>query len=213
MSFFLFGLFFGSGPCLASCGPVLISYIAGRNKNTVEALKTYFLFSLSRVSVYIILAILTFSLKRLVLENFIGAISRYTYLLGGSFIVLLGIFTIFAKLPSLKACRPLAGFMAGKENKNAAILGLIIGLLPCAPLAGILVSIGLTSKSWLQSLFYSASFGVGTLISPLIILAAFSGAISRLLTKTKPLYTRIFNSICGLIIIILGAQLIVKGFN
>lgn len=200
LSFFLFGLFFGSGPCVASCGPVLISYIAGRNRGPLDAFKTYLLFSLSRVSVYLLLALLTFGIKELVLENFLSSISRYVYILGGSFVILLGIFTILGRHPAAKACQP------------SAILGLIIGLLPCAPLTGMLVSIGLASKSWAQSLFYSLSFGVGTLISPLLVLAVFSGFISRLLAKAKPLYLRIFNSVCGLVVIFLGAQLIMKGF-
>ena len=88
-------------------------------------------------------------------------------------------------------------------------LGLIIGFLPCAPLLAVLSYIGLISFNWRQSVFYSLVFGIGTLISPLILLVLGAGAISKILLN-KPKIYHIFRFICGLIIILFGLQLILR---
>ena len=49
ITFFLLGLSFGSGPCLAACGPLLISYIAGTGKKFKDSVVTYLIFSSARI--------------------------------------------------------------------------------------------------------------------------------------------------------------------
>lgn len=196
---FILGLSFGSGPCIASCGPVLISYIAGTKKDIIKGLTDYILFSLTRISVYIVLGLLVFFLGRFVMGRFMNAFSKYVLILGGSFIILVGIImTLGKRLES--------------DNRNIIIMGLVIGFLPCAPLIAILSYIGLISKTWLHSLFYSFSFGIGTFISPLILLVILTGLIPKFILEKKAFYSRVFSFICGLIIIFLGFQLIRRAF-
>ena len=90
-----------------------------------------------------------------------------------------------------------------------AVLGLIVGLLPCAPLLAALSYIGLVSFSWQRCIIYSLVFGLGTLISPLILLALGAGVVPRLLLN-KPGISRALRLICGLIIMFLGVQLILR---
>lgn len=91
------------------------------------------------------------------------------------------------------------------------IIGLSMGLLPCAPLLATFSYIGLISKSWLQSLYYSLAFGIGTFFSPLILLAVFTGLLPRLLGRSA-LFGRIFAFLCGLIMVFLGVNLIKRAF-
>jgi sulfite exporter TauE/SafE len=107
--------------------------------------------------------------------------------------------------------------MLGKRVESKAwhklpVLGLIIGLLPCAPLLAVFSYLGLVSRTWWHNLLYSLSFGLGTLLSPLLLLAGLTGLIPRFLQGKKELYYKIFSFISGLIIIFLGLQLAKRAF-
>lgn len=209
-SFFLLGLAFGIGPCLASCGPLLISYIAATNKNIKTSVFVYLLFSLSRVSVYSVLSISIFLFGQALTNYFVGNLSRYLFIFGGLFIISIGVLVMLGNAPQNQLCQRMHSFFLKKDAKTVIILGLVIGILPCAPLISILSYIGLMAKSWLNALLLGFSFGLGTTFSPLLILAAASGSISKFAANNK--FYRIFYVSCGAIIIFLGFQLMRRAF-
>lgn len=209
ISLFLSGILFGSGPCIASCGPILISYVAGTGRTLRQGLSSYFIFSFSRIFVYLVLGITVSSLGRFIIEKSIGAFSKYVFIFGGGFIILVGILTALGKNAGEKHCLFLRNNFVEQDKKSLIVLGLIIGLLPCLPLLAIFSYIGLVSHSWLESLFYSLSFGMGTILSPLIGLVMLSSLVARCV---KGRGNRIFNIICGLVIIFLGIWMFTRGF-
>jgi sulfite exporter TauE/SafE len=204
------GLLFGSGPCLASCGPVLISYLAGTRKNVLASTLSYLLFSSARIAVYLALGILVFFLGKITTERWLGGLSRYIFVFGGAFIILLGILTAFGRRLEFKACRFLEKKLIQQYNKSAILLGLIIGILPCAPLVVLLGYAGLVSRTWGQAAIYCFAFGLGTAVSPLLVLSVASGFISRFLQGKKEVPYSIFSFICGLVMVFLGALLIFR---
>ena len=208
LSFFILGLSFGLGPCVASCGPLLISYTAATNKNILQSLKAYLLFSLSRVLVYIGLSLAIFLFGQLA-GYILGAYARYLFALGGLFIVIIGLLVIFGKGVDFKFFRKLRDFLLKKDSKTIIILGLIIGILPCAPFISIVSYIGLVTKHWWDSLFYGLAFGLGTVFSPLFILVVLCGFIPRIISQQR--FCRIFNAL-WFIIIFLVVQLIRRVF-
>jgi sulfite exporter TauE/SafE len=212
ISLFLYGLLFGSGPCVASCGPLLISYVAGANKNILEAIRIYVLFSLSRISAYLLISLAIFFLGRVVLERALRDYSGIVYFLGGGFIIFIGIIMALGRSIRLAHSQFLEKKFLQKDFKSIVVFGLVIGFLPCAPLLAVFSYSGLIAKSGLQSLLYTLSFGLGTIISPLLLLTALAGFLSRFIFDKKAIYARIFNLACALIIIILGVQLIMRGF-
>jgi len=212
LSLFLSGLFFGSGPCLASCGPILISYIAGSRKDVPRAIISYILFSAGRIFVYIVLGVLFFFLGSLALERSFERYSKYILFAGGIFIIIMGLLMALGKSLELKFCKFLEHKILEKDKKSIFMLGLFIGLLPCGPLLAILSYVGLISKHWLQSSFYSLAFGVGTFVSPLALLAVFAGLLPRFFVDKRAVFGRIFSFICGLIIVFLGVELIRRAY-
>jgi len=212
VSIFIVGLSFGMGTCVSSCGPLLLSYIAGTKKSALKGLIVYFLFSAARITAYLILGLAVFFLGRFAQERiFAGALFKYILLLGGLFIVFIGILMIAGKNLDFKFCRFLYSNVLERDKKSILIFGLTVGLLPCAPLLATLSVVGLTAKSWLESVLYSIAFGMGTVLSPLILLVIFAGFIPQFLGNNQKIY-RIFSIICGLIIVILGIRLITKVF-
>jgi sulfite exporter TauE/SafE len=209
---FLSGLLFGSGPCIASCGPILVSYIVGTKKSIFKGLVVYILFSLSRISVYLVLSVLIFFLGNFLLERFLRNFSKYILALGGAFIILVGVLLAGSRRLEFRPWQFLEKNIIRRDKKSMLALGLVTGLLPCAPLLAILSYVGLVSKSWLESLFYSFSFGLGTFISPLVLLVILAGLIPKFLVDKKGLYAQIFSFISGLVIIFLGLQLVRRAF-
>lgn len=207
VSLFISGLLLGSGPCLAACGPVLISYIAATKQGAKQGILAWLLFSLSRICVYLILSVSIFILGEFLVRQKLAHTASYIYLAGGGIIVLIGILTI------VKAAVARFG-NSGAHRLNCRLfniqpitLGLIMGMLPCAPLLAVLSYIGLASTTWQLCIFYSLAFGLGTLISPLILLSLGAGLIPRMLFNKPKIYI-IFRFICGLIIVLFGLQLI-----
>jgi sulfite exporter TauE/SafE len=208
--FFLFflGFSFGCGPCLASCGPLIISYIAGTKKNIFKSIFAYTLFSLARITVYVVLSLVIFFLGRLFLEQYIPVINRYVVILGSSFIILVGILMVLGKRTDFYACCFFREHILENDKKSIFALGLITGLLPCAPLLATFSYIAMVSRFWLDSLFYSFFFGLGTFFSPLLLLVMLAGLIPRFLITKKAFYSRIFCCVCGLIMVFLGVELL-----
>lgn len=190
-SLFLSGLFLGLGPCLASCGVVLTSFIAARARNYKEASFDWLLFSAGRIFAYCILGVFAVS---------IGVfLKKYISLPVGLFIVLIGVMLFFGVNPRIKVIR---------QINSAFILGVTIGLLPCLPLVGIFSAIAMMSRSIGEGVLYSFIFGLGTLFSPLIFLALGAGLLEKITISAKA--RLILSRICALIIILYGLRVVLN---
>lgn len=212
LSLFLLGLSFGSGPCLASCGPLLVAYIVGTKKDTLKGLVSYFIFSIARILAYLILGFLIFYLGSFLTQRLLGNFARYIYILGGIYIISVGILMALGVRAETGFCRILQKNVLEKDKKSVFTLGFIIGLLPCAPLLALFSYLGLIYKSWTAVLLYIFSFGAGTLISPLLALVIFAGFLPRLFLHKKINAGRVLSFICGLLMVFMGTQLIRSAF-
>lgn len=212
------GILFGWGPCFASCGPVLLSYIAGAQKNTSKNLLAYLVFSVARISVYLVLTLLIYFFGKMLIEKGLGEWSQYIYKAAGACIALVGLFLILGKWRE-KPCLlrqhtekfPLTIFkkqLLQKDNLAIASLGILMGLLPCMPLLYLFSYVGLISKSWLESALYCAAFGLGTVFSPLLFLAAGFGLMQKSAFLNKPPMRKVLGSFFGAIMVFLGINLI-----
>lgn len=213
ISLFIMGISFGCGPCFVSCAPLFLAYTAGSGKNITKSLIAYLLFSFSRIAVYVLLGILVHLLGSFITEGIFKSAAKYVFIAGGGFIILTGIFMAASRFYQRSVCGFLYKNLLEKGGKSMLLFGLVIGLLPCAPLFALFSYIGLISKSWFSSAAHAFSFGLGTFFSPLLLLAVFTGAVPGLLIKLKPELNRILTFVCALILIFLGAQLTMKGFN
>ncbi|TBR14978.1 sulfite exporter TauE/SafE family protein [bacterium] len=209
LSFFISGVLLGCGACLVSCGPILIFYFAGTRKDIKKSLISYGIFSFSRMLVYGLLGFLVFVIGQFATEKIFGHSRTYINIFSGIFIILIGFLMILGKRPGLGLINMLRNRLTGSDNAVVALLGIIIGLIPCGPLMAVLYYVGLFSKTWVDSLMYSLSFGLGTAISPMIILVIGTGIFSQ---YVKIPNSKVIDFICGLIIIILGLQLLFMAF-
>lgn len=210
VSSFLLGVTLGAGPCMASCGPLLISYAAGTNKSVFKSLGAYFLFCFGRIIVYLALGVLVYNFGQAVTEHFVVSASKITAYCAGAFIALVGILVAIGRGFFGVTCLKWQKFFLEKDPKTIFLMGLLIGLIPCLPYVSLLSYIGLVSKSWHDAAVYSFAFGIGTAVSPLLAIVGFAGFLPGLLKDEK--FRRLFNALCGLVLVVLGVQLIMRGF-
>ena len=187
------GFFLGYGPCLATCLPILIPYTVTK-KHWKEGLEAAVTFSLARLAVYVVLGAVV---------GYIGAyLMGYYYLTGfqyniqgimAFFLIAIGLLVMFGKDTGLKFCRV--------ENGNMVVLGILVGLSPCLPLIGVLLEIALLARNFLDGIIFSLAFGIGTVLSPMLVVGALAPVIGARFNDRIRLF---FVFICGLLLILMG---------
>ena len=205
---FTIGITLAFGPCLFFCTPIVLSYIAATHDSGRKGFKSVLIFSLSRAFVYVLLGLLA-GLFGKILTTSLDKYSLTIYITGGAFISLSGILILLGKNINLHICKILRKYTVENDIRNSIILGIIIGLLPCAPLLGILVYISLISEDLWQGALLGFSFGMGTVISPLIIFGILVSSLPKRIIKNPKIF-EIFKKFCGFLLFLFGAQLIVS---
>jgi len=206
---FFTGLIMGVGPCLAFCGPILFPYIAGSKRSWLEGLKDILIFSASRVVIYGLLGLLASSIGYFLTEAISSSkFSLVKYLGAGIFVLLLGTIMMMGKT-RLSFCRILHRETIERSAKSMVLLGILIGVSPCLPLLGALTTIAGLARGPLVGAFWGFSFGLGTVISPLILLALAAGGLGKLLSL-KPILHQIASRLCGCFLIYFGIRLIIR---
>ena len=208
---FSFGL---AGPCLLTCAPVLITYIAGRKLGPAEAFKDIFTFLSGRLLAYVLLGALA-GLSGAALKKFTGAaLSSYLQPLAGAVTILFAII-LFTGRSSVSCAKVPAA--RGKMLNFGGIFtfGFLIGISPCAPLLALLFDIALMSKGLLDGIFYTFFFGLGTFLSGLITIGVIAGLLTRIPTAFIKSKTAgiIFKAACAILLFVLGLSLILKGYK
>ena len=208
-SLFITGFVLGYGPCLLSCGPLLVSYISATQTGPGRGLKIYFIFSVTRIIVYAALGILAGLFGQWVIQHFFeSSWLRWIFAVFGLFLAVLGISFLRKKgTPMAGACHGWFGRYLKNGEPNAVLFSLLISLSPCLPLLGVLGYIALISDTWLKGLVLMTVFGLGTAVSPLIIFCAAAGWLARL-SRRFEFWFLILRVLCAGVLVFLGVQLI-----
>ncbi len=209
---FSFGLI---GPCVLTCTPVILTYIAGRRNTLPESAADIFIFLIGRLAAYIMLGALAgFSGKAL--NHFIGSnFVLFLRPLGGAVSILLGFALFMRRKENMEACA--RGPERGKTYSlfGLFVLGFVIGIKACAPLLVLLSEITLISKSALEGASYGFSFGLGTFISSYVVTGVMVGVIAwlppRIFRSKRSGY--IFRAACALLLVLFGLSLIMNRIN
>ncbi|MFH1511100.1 MAG: sulfite exporter TauE/SafE family protein [Candidatus Woesearchaeota archaeon] len=159
---FMLGIIYGFGPCTLSCAPILVPIVMSTSKGMRQGLFQTLLFSLGRIIVYIILGAI------------MGAIGKSFNLylpnwLIGILLALLGVSLI---LDVQKKCFIKNIRLTGSHM--AFVAGIIMGISPCAPLLAAL-ALAVSSKSSILGATVALVFGIGTLLSPILLIGLVSG--------------------------------------
>jgi sulfite exporter TauE/SafE len=202
VNLFLVGLALGWGPCLVSCAPLLLPYIAATKGGWKEGLNSALIFTSARLTAYVLLGLLVGISSELTGQLVSDKSAVYIQRFGGVFLCMLGLVIIMDKDYHLPLCRILQRQFLSRSGVSMFILGFITGVLPCLPLLGVLSYIALTAKTPVMGAFYGLAFGVGNSLSPLIPLGILAGIIPKAFEERK-----IIIRICGFLLIFAGIHL------
>ena len=174
---FLTGLAAGAGPCLLTCAPVVMPLVAGIARNSFQGLGVMISFFTGRLTAYIVLGLLAgSSLRALSWVTGNQALQTNILRLGALLVIFLGALVVAGKDVSVRWCRSWHKYFVDKSHRSMFILGIVIGLAPCLPLLGILTYITVRAQSPLQGAVWGGFFGLGTMLSPLLIAGLLVGA-------------------------------------
>ncbi len=206
---FLSGLILGSGPCLGFCAPILISFTASYKPSLKGALISYLSFSSAKLVSYMVIGVLCGVFSGILKSGFFASYLNIVNITLGFFVLLIGVLTIISKEPLSSKC---CAFLSKGNLRSAGILGFLAGFSPCLPLLGILNYIIIISHSPLEGLFYAFIFGLGTSISPAILLVGLSGKLFGNFSSSNKIRALI-RIVSSLILIYLGAGIILQRFT
>lgn len=204
------GFFLGAGPCLLSCTPLFLPYLAGTSRSWQEGLRATIIFGLTRLVVYTCLGGVVgytgYYLFQLFYSWWWGKI---IWGMGGVFIILVGILLVSGEGIKNPFCKILQRQTLGNDTRGVIILGVLLGLSPCLPLLGILTEIMFLSEKFYQGFLYGLAFGLGTLFSPLLLLGIFTPLLAEKIRKVEKI-GQVFNVVCGVLLIVVGIWVLVK---
>jgi sulfite exporter TauE/SafE len=204
------GLLYGLVVCTASCLPVVTSYIAGVGAGFGKGVKITLIFNSGRVLAYALIGGLIglFSglFRLFVSDTAISPFQIYSSLAFGIVTIVIGV-SIFLKARKPCDCsvqdaktmvttpkRGRFGFDVG-----AFSLGLSRGLIVCPPLIALLIY-SLPFANPLGSVGIAVLFGLGTAISPILLL----GGVTGWLLNKAPLFRKWISIAGGVVLVALG---------
>jgi sulfite exporter TauE/SafE len=204
------GLLYGLVVCTASCLPIVTSYIAGVGAGFGKGVKITLIFNSGRVLAYALIGGLIglFSglFRLFVSDSAISPFQIYSSLAFGIVTIVIGI-SIF-----LKARKPCDCNVQDAEKMvaipktgrfgfdfGAFSLGLSRGLIVCPPLIALLIY-SLPFASPVGSVGIAVLFGLGTAISPILLL----GGLTGWLLNKAPLFRKWISIAGGAVLVVLG---------
>jgi thiol:disulfide interchange protein DsbD len=214
------GLIYGVAVCTASCLPYIASYIAGIGAGFRKGLAVTAIFSSGRIAAYALIGAIVgvFSglFRLFVSQTVISPFQIYSSFAFGIVTIIIGVSVLF-KVRSPKCdCSPQDGknlvAAAGRGrfgfDFGAFSLGLSRGLILCPPLIALLVY-SLPFSSPVGSVALAVLFGLGTALSPILVL----GGLTGWLLNKAPLFRKWVSIAGGAILILLGISTLISSLN
>ncbi len=210
----MLGVVYGLTFCTLTCSPFIAAYVVGADRGTRRAVWLSVVFNTGRVATYGALGLAVGVVGAAFLEE--AAFARWGALAFGAVVVGIGAYLAVRRRPRARACAcpQEAGFVArvaarlrpgegASREGYAALMGLLIGLVPCPPLVALLVYSAAYGSAGM-GLALGLVFGVGTLFSPMFVVAAAAGWFSDRVARDAPFARAGMSRVAGVVLIALG---------
>jgi sulfite exporter TauE/SafE len=208
---FASGLVFGLAYCTASCLPVVAGYIAGIGSGFKQSVRLTLVFNAGRVVAYSLIGaligmfggVLTFFVS----EEAIAPFQVYASVAFGLATAAIGVYLMLQVRKTKTGCECSQPQVAAATNRmqrygvdfGAFTLGFTRGLIICAPLI-LLLSTSFTLVDAAGSVGIAFLFGLGTTISPILLL----GGVTGWLLNKAPLFRKWISIAGGIVLLLMG---------
>lgn len=206
---FTIGIGYGLGVCTASCLPYVTSYVAGIGAGFRKGVKITLIFNTGRILAYALIGCLIGllgGLVTLVAPDAMSPFQIYSSLIFGAVTIAIGA-SILLRARKPHECNMQNAQMTAKSKVGrfgfdfgAFSLGLSRGLIICPPLISLLLLYALPFSTPIGSMTLAVLFGLGTTISPLLVL----GGVTGWLLNKAPLFRKWISIAGGTVLIALG---------
>ena len=198
------GFLFGLVVCTSSCLPYIASYIAGINAGFRKGVFVTFIFNLGRITAYSLIGVIVGLFKLAISDPILSSFQQYAGPAFGVVNIIIGASLLFKSLKKQNCCKEMQKTESAKKifgifDVGAFTLGFSRGLVICTPLMALL-AFSIPFASPIDSAILALLFGVGTSISPILLVG---GATGWLLSKA-PLFRKWVGLTGALVLIILG---------
>src|SRR3990170_2524803 len=203
------GLLYGLVYCTPTCLPYIASYIAGVGADFRKGLVATLIFNLGRVTTYALIgslvSILSGVFRFVVNESSLSAFQQYSSFVFGIVTIVIGIAVLLKSKATPRDCDPVGHKNSGlnkfgvRFDVGAFSLGLSRGLIVCPPLA-IFLLYSLSFGAPIDSFFLAVLFGLGTALSPMLLL----GGVSGWLLNKAPMFRKWIALVGAGVLIMLG---------
>ena len=202
------GFSMGWGPCLAYTAPFLLPYIGGTKKSWRDGLKVGLVFSIGRLIALAILGGLVTVAFKFINQFFPPQKSGILYLISALFMIAIGIFIILGKGFRIQIGKNILD----KSTESIFLFGFLMGIAPCVPYVAILTYIACVAENTVfAGVLYAMIFASGTAIAPIVLGILVGGITGKIFRKDR--YIKIFQMVCGVILILFGSQLLYHVLN
>jgi thiol:disulfide interchange protein DsbD len=207
---FILGLIYGFTTCSFSCIPYLAPYMIGNGGGFREGIKGSVTFVSGKIFTYSLMGGIAAYFGTEVLKMNSNVIS---YLLGISLIVI-GSSIMFKKEKKPCSGKEPIKRLLGQHSKKLPlfVLGIMTSLLPCLPLSALFLMASGSGSSY-QGALYGFSFGIGLMISPIVLAGGFFGFLSGRLKMEKPELNGFMKTCSGFILIFMGGMALIRTFQ
>jgi len=200
------GLFSGLAFCTSACLPYITSYIAGVGAGFRKSVLITVTYNGGRVIAYALIGLALSITKLSIGDGFFSAYQNYALVALGAVSTAIGVNMLYKsrKVSCVGNCSANAVVTSSNSidrrfDPQVFLLGLTRGLIVCPLLAPVLIY-SVTTTAAGDSFFLAILFGVGTALSPLLLI----GGLAGWLLSKAPLFRKWISIAGGLTLIGLG---------
>lgn len=202
------GLLYGLTFCASACLPYLVSYIAGIGAGFKKGVVITTVYNSGRIAAYAIIGTIVGILSAAISEEFFSFYQQYSSIAFGAIIIFIGANILMKKMGTNCNCaeqkpdRLGISKLTNRFDLRAFSMGFTRGLILCPPLVALLLYAATFSA--VNCTILAVLFGLGTALSPLLLLG---GATGYLLNKA-PLFSKWLSRIGGLVLVVMGLSVL-----
>jgi len=203
----ILGLLYGLTFCASACLPYIISYIAGIGAGFKKGVIITTVYNSGRIVAYALIGTTVGLLGTVISEEFFSSYQQYSSIAFGAVIVVVGVNILMKKFGTCTCTtkepdRLGVSKLTQRFDVRAFSMGFTRGLVLCPPLIALLLYA--VTFSQVACTILAVLFGVGTALSPLLLLG---GATGWLLNKA-PLFSKWLSRIGGIALVVMGLSVL-----
>ncbi len=199
-SLFMTGSLFGLTICSFSCMPIVCTVVMGTKRGFKSGFWSALVFCAGRVGGYTVVGIVC-GLTGKAAEKILSL--DYIVIAAGIVFVLTGVSIFFSR----RKCHKQDIVFDNRGGKlQLSTIGLVTGMIPCAPYTAVMAGAA-ASGSFVVGGFSAFCFGLGTSLSPLLLIGGGAGWFSKKIVEKVPDLDGKIRKITGVLIILMGIKM------